>query len=182
MNCSVEDCDREAARGGMCGMHYSRVWQKKNALKCRAYQATYRARHPEIRKENDRIAIQRRKTPVGKLKAQEINHRWYRHDPATTMWHAAKSRAKDKGIIFTLNPTDIIVPTHCPVLGIPLFIAERGRSDNSPSLDRLHPEFGYVKGNVQVISFRANRIKNDATLDEIDKLHAWMHKQQSLLQ
>ena len=58
----------------------------------------------------------------------------------------------------------------CPVLGIPLVIGEGACSDNSPSIDRIIPELGYVKGNIKVISRRANRIKNDATPDELFKV------------
>ena len=39
--------------------------------------------------------------------------------------------------------------------------------DNSPTIDRIVPELGYVKGNVVVVSAKANRIKNDATITEI---------------
>jgi hypothetical protein len=69
-----------------------------------------------------------------------------------------------------------VVPDKCPILGIELFISEKGvgRTDNSPSLDRIIPSLGYVKGNIAVISQRANRIKNDATLEEITKLKAWL--------
>jgi len=52
-------------------------------------------------------------------------------------------------------------------LGIPLKIGNGKRTDGSATLDRVLPDLGYVPGNVIVISFRANRIKNDATLDEL---------------
>jgi len=51
--------------------------------------------------------------------------------------------------------------------------------DNSPSLDKLIPELGYVKGNITVMSVRANRIKNDATRQEIELLLHWMNKQEA---
>ena len=47
-------------------------------------------------------------------------------------------------------------------------------TDNSPSIDRLIPELGYIKGNVNVISLRANIIKNNATKDELIKIANWM--------
>jgi len=128
-------------------------------------------------KENDAKSIERRKTTEGKKAVQAIYHRWYRHIPAMTMWHSAKNRARKKEILFTITPDDIVVPTHCPVLGIPIFIGEKGRRDNSPSLDRIRPERGYVKDNIAIISMRANRIKNDATLEEITRLQWWMTEQ-----
>jgi hypothetical protein len=47
----------------------------------------------------------------------------------------------------------------------------------SPTLDKIIPELGYVRGNIAVISHRANRIKSDATLAEVLKLAAWLEKQ-----
>lgn len=83
---------------------------------------------------------------------------------------SVKTRARKKGLAFDLTEEDINIPSHCPVLGIPLF-HKRGKGtgphDNSPSLDRIIPEKGYVKGNVIVVSSKANRIKSNATADEI---------------
>jgi hypothetical protein len=73
----------------------------------------------------------------------------------------ASSRAE--GITFNLTIDDLSMPDSCPVLGIPLELSEWGRSDNSPSLDRLVPSRGYVPGNVKVISFLANRLKSNCT-------------------
>lgn len=52
------------------------------------------------------------------------------------------------------------------VLNLGLLL-DGSRRDRKPSLDRVVPSLGYVKGNVRVISFRANRIKSDATADEL---------------
>jgi hypothetical protein len=83
------------------------------------------------------------------------------------MWGAAKHRAKKKGIPFDLLPEDIKIPNRCPLLGIKL-VAHRDRVQfDSPSLDRLVPRLGYVRGNVLVISNRANVLKNDGTLPEL---------------
>ena len=60
------------------------------------------------------------------------------------------------------------IPEKCPVLGIPLGgVTSRGGSDNSPSVDRIIPENGYIRGNVRIISKRANVLKNNGTLDEL---------------
>lgn len=85
------------------------------------------------------------------------------------MLQNARVRARKAGVPFTLSVTDIEIPTHCPVLGIPLFqsIGQRGGSDYSPSLDRVVPDWGYVPGNVIVISNRANRLKSDASIEEL---------------
>ena len=81
-----------------------------------------------------------------------------------------KSRAKKLGIPFDLDAKDIEVVDYCPVLGIELVKKpdKQGYSPNSLSLDRIYPERGYVKGNVRVISARANLLKNDATIEELE--------------
>lgn len=48
--------------------------------------------------------------------------------------------------------------------------------DSAPSIDRIIGEFGYVKGNVSVISHRANKLKSDATLEEMRLILAHMEK------
>jgi len=89
-----------------------------------------------------------------------------------------KYRAKKEGIPFNLTLDDIIIPSHCPILGFPLEHAfGRGRGGglkNSPSLDRKIPELGYVQGNVGIISHAANCIKSNATLEQLKALVAYM--------
>jgi hypothetical protein len=78
----------------------------------------------------------------------------------------ARHRAKKNGIVFSITEEDLELVDVCPVLGIPL---ETGKHNhpNSPSIDKVIPQLGYVKGNVRVISRRANTIKNDATIEEL---------------
>jgi len=93
-------------------------------------------------------------------------------DPRRRMVVTAKHRAKKKGLPFDLAITDFEIPAFCPALGIPIYID--GGLDNSPQLDRTIPKLGYVRGNVTVISGRANRIKNDSTPEELQKISAWV--------
>jgi hypothetical protein len=91
---------------------------------------------------------------------------------------AARRRAKIKGIPFTLTADDFEIPEFCPVLGIKLIVSTgRGASPESASLDRIDLTLGYVKGNVQVISLRANSMKNDASPDELRRFAAWINKE-----
>jgi len=94
-------------------------------------------------------------------------------NPEHILRMGAKSRAKRYGLPFSLVESDIIIPSHCPVLG---FILERReeRTESSPSLDRIVPELGYVVGNIAVISDRANRLKNDGTSLEHRLIADWM--------
>lgn len=99
--------------------------------------------------------------------------KWYQNDPRTVMINMARMRARRDGVPFDLKKEDIIIPNICPVLGIPLKVGTRKEHDNAPSLDKKIPKLGYVKGNVRVISYRANRIKNDATIEELEKVLAY---------
>ena len=81
-----------------------------------------------------------------------------------------RCKSRRHNIPFTISADDIVIPTHCPILGIELQHNVGGARDNSPSIDRIRPELGYVPGNVVVISSRANRIKNNATIDEMYKI------------
>lgn len=96
--------------------------------------------------------------------------KWHRGNPARSYVLAAKTRAKKQNVEFDLEPSDVIFPEICPILGIPLIFSEGGRTDNTPSLDRIIPLKGYVKGNVEIISWKANRLKNNATLEELEKI------------
>ncbi len=87
---------------------------------------------------------------------------------------AAKARSKAKDIPFDLEKSDIVIPEECPVLGIPLVRGAGRPVDGSPTLDKFVPLLGYTKGNVNVISHKANTCKNDATLEEIRLLYEWM--------
>jgi len=92
--------------------------------------------------------------------------------PEYVMFYDARKRAHASGVPFSIQPEDIVIPDRCPVLGIAL--SRDGHRDSSPSLDRIIPSHGYVPGNVRVISFRANRIKSDATIEELRAVLAYM--------
>jgi hypothetical protein len=85
-----------------------------------------------------------------------------------------RTRALKKGLAFDLTPEDILAPVHCPVLGIKLEYGASVANFASPTVDRLRPELGYVKGNVNVISHRANTIKSNATSAEVQAVADWM--------
>lgn len=86
----------------------------------------------------------------------------------------ARKRAKAKGLEFDLVKSDLSIPDVCPVLGIQLAVSSKRRSAGSPSLDRIDNTKGYTKENVCVISLRANVLKNDATIDELEKITNYM--------
>jgi len=86
-----------------------------------------------------------------------------------------KARAINKKLEFNLSAFDITIPEYCPILGVKLeYVKGRGGSANSPSIDRIDNSKGYIKGNIQIISKRANIIKNDATIEEIEKVYLFL--------
>lgn len=105
-----------------------------------------------------------------KFKRQQWQRLWRMENWPRYLWYIAKKRAKEYDIPFTITPDDIIIPKRCPVFGHKFIIGKNGGSDCSPSLDKIIPKLGYVKGNIIVISRRANRIKSDASLDELKKI------------
>lgn len=97
-----------------------------------------------------------------------------------TWANSLKMRAAERGVPFDLDADYLmsIQTTHCPALGIE-FVRRSMRGANSPAsptIDRIIPELGYVRGNVVMLSRRANNIKSDANVDEIAQVLEWLKK------
>lgn len=110
---------------------------------------------------------------------------WYDNRLPKRMLYNAKTRAKKLNLDFNIDESDCIVPEYCPILGLKLeYGSGKGYKPSSPSLDRVVPSKGYVKGNVRVISGRANLLKNDATIEEIERILQYMkeHDQTTILE
>ena len=105
---------------------------------------------------------------------------WRIKHPKKYILSRARGRAKLEGIPFSITDLDFEMPTHCPVFPwLKLeFSSGRGtRPDNIPTLDKIVPSLGYVPGNVAVISMRANRLKSDATVEEMQMILDWVREQ-----
>lgn len=94
-------------------------------------------------------------------------------DVVGTLLEKARERARRKNIAFKLKRDDIKIPDVCPVLGIQLRKAVGMVDDNSPTLDRVIPSLGYVPDNIIVVSWRANRLKSDASIDELARIYSF---------
>jgi hypothetical protein len=86
------------------------------------------------------------------------------------MWRSAKIRAKRANRTFTIMPNDIVIPDKCPLLDIPISTTNHKTQDNCASLDRIDNSRGYDPKNVWVISYKANRTKNNLSLAELKML------------
>lgn len=112
----------------------------------------------------------RKKDPKLAQQALASNAAWRRADYRRGMFTRCKTAAK-QGIPFDLESyEDIPYATHCPVFGVLLEMGQGSMHPFSPSLDRIVPALGYTKGNIIVVSLRANTIKSDATPEEIAKV------------
>jgi len=85
-----------------------------------------------------------------------------------------------KNWAWEIKHSDLVFPTHCPILGLELDWFSESRKENSPSFDRVDPGKGYLKGNVVIMSWRANRIKNDGTASEHEAIGAWLRHATSI--
>ena len=94
-------------------------------------------------------------------------------DPRKIIIYNTRSSAKKRGIFFDLIIDDIIIPEVCPVLGI---VLDKNQPDAKPSIDRIDNTKGYVKDNIMTISWRANKLKNDGSLDELRAIVAYMER------
>jgi len=93
----------------------------------------------------------------------------------------ARVRAKRMGIEVNITIEDLApYPSHCPILGIELDYGMKGkRTPASASIDRINSKLGYVKGNVRIISWRANDVRGDATAKELAAVAADATMQES---
>lgn len=114
-----------------------------------------------------------------RMEMAEYRREYRKTHPEVSLVLQARRRCRASSVPCTLQPSDIVIPSHCPILGIPLKrnLGGHGPKDDSPSLDRTNPKLGYVPGNVVVVSHRANRIKNDGTAEEHELVAKWIRSQ-----
>jgi len=119
-------------------------------------------------------------TSCGCLLKEQMKTRFRKHGlssfPSYQLLKYARKRARDLNLEFNIDLSDIIIPQYCPILGVEL-IKSGNYSDNQPSLDRVDSSKGYVKGNVAIVSLRANRLKQDATIDELEGIIKYIKNQ-----
>lgn len=147
---------------------FMRAWRAKNPDKVLANDLRDRPRQSAYRKAN-----------LSKYAEYQRNQRL--KFPREALVCQAKSRAKKFGLPCDISVESLEWPTHCPILGLELDYnktvpGERKIRHSVPTLDRRTNALGYVKGNVFVISHRANRLKSDATVEELKAVVAYMER------
>jgi hypothetical protein len=148
----------QMSRGGLCdrpdghkGQHRSRESHERR----RNYCAEWQEGHPESRRESVK--------------------RWKENSPKRALLVQLRFRSKRASIPFNLTADDIPdIPSNCPCCDVEIAHGTGAARMQSPSLDRIIPARGYVKGNIQWLCWRCNRIKCDATPEELMKIALFM--------
>jgi len=113
--------------------------------------------------------------PIKKAAYVKRSYERVKATPHKRLLVRARKRAKDFGLEFSITLDDIKMPEFCPVFGTKLVNNEGyANRDNSMSLDRIDSSKGYTPDNICVISNRANSIKGNATIEDLEKLIAYM--------
>lgn len=144
---------------------YYAAWYVANRTRVRARQAEAYKSSPDAAKARTAAWYAQNKERALKYHAERK-----KASPQKSMWREARKRAKWKGIEFAIKESDINIPAICPVLGIALSPGSGVCHDGSPTVDRIDSTKGYTPANIVVISSRANRIKNNSTLEELRML------------
>ena len=105
-----------------------------------------------------------------KIRQTEKLNRDWKVDAARLLYKNIKSRCKRIQREFSIELEDIIIPEKCPVFGFELKREDKQTWMCAPSVDRIDSSKGYIKGNVTVVSRRANILKRDATIGELEQL------------
>jgi hypothetical protein len=157
---------------------YQKEWYQKNKDNVNAQQRQYY----KDNKEKVIIRIKKYRKELGDTYKEYQNERitkYRQKNPIKSMYVLIKSRAKRHSIPFNLDVEDLIIPNECPVLNIPIYReaikgGKKGPKQNSPSVDRIDNTKGYIKGNVQIISNRANTMKGNASPHELLQFAYWV--------
>lgn len=149
-------------------------WRQKNREKERLRGLEHAKSHREERKkysnqyyhENKDIILERQKESKYLQKAKSYTREY-------SLLLSAKRRAKNKNLPFDLVFEDIVFPAYCPVLGIEIK-PEQAMSNHNASIDRIDNSKGYTKDNIRIISWKANRIKSNSTIKELELILNYM--------
>jgi hypothetical protein len=139
----------------------------KEALKQKAKENYLAEKEKDIESLREKSRIRQynwRHNPTSKYAESSLKYKLTNQEKY--IFQRAKIRAKRKGLEFNIDIEDIIIPEKCPLLEIPINMAASNQ-DERPSLDRIDSTKGYVKGNIMIISWKANKLKNNFTSQEL---------------
>jgi hypothetical protein len=106
-----------------------------------------------------------------------VDLKWQETNIIRLLINRAKHRALAKGLTFSLTKEDLVLPSVCPILGIPIVVVRgQGRRIDGPSLDRKDNTKGYTKENTWIISDLANKMKSEASLEQLVVFADWVQR------
>ena len=110
---------------------------------------------------------------------QEVT-RCHKGNPLGRRLHKAKDRAKKQGLPYNVTKEHVeeIWTGYCPVFGTKLDKFAKRFEKGGYQLDRIHPKLGYVIGNLAWLSDRANRLKDNMTVDEAEMIFKFLKSQE----
>lgn len=132
--------------------------------KKRLYDIEYRKKNKEKRSQQNKVLY------------QSFRKVMFQNDPQYYLWYVARTRARKYGTEFSIEKEDITIPEKCPILGLTLVKGD-GYLPNAMSLDRVDNDKGYVKGNIRVISRKANLLKSSLTLEILENIIKYIKKE-----
>lgn len=150
------------------------AYSKNNASKdklqsnCKKCDNAYQRKRREDNKESD-LAYHRK---YQAKRREDFNYR------LQMLLNASKQRAvlKNREHTITLDDIKDLYPVDgkCPVFGFNLEFNSQGFRETSPSIDRIDSSKGYTRDNIQIISWKANRLKAYATVEDLELLVAFL--------
>lgn len=153
-------------------LQYAKIYREKNKEKVQKAMIEWNKRPENIERHKE---YQREYSKKNAIKIREKVLEWQKANPERFQYNQVKARAKAENIPFDIDFKDLVWPTVCPVLGTPVFRSEKGLNrDNHPSVDKVIPELGYIKGNVCVISGKANRLKQESTIQDLEAVISYI--------
>lgn len=142
-------------------LRYTRNWQ---CVGCRA--ESKRSGPPKKRgrprKNPDAVVVYERRWP-----------KYPKPKDSFDLWVLRSKRKNKERRMLRYEDFLAIRVTHCPLLNIELSYEQydgKDTPDNYATLDRIDSSLGYTPNNIQILSKRANTLKNDSTIEELSLL------------
>jgi len=128
----------------------------------------------KYRERNKDNFINKRKTKKFKNWHNKYKRAGRRRNPIQYIIESIRSRCKRNNIFFNIKKQDIEINIFCPLLNIPLktnSLKKHWASMDGYSIDRIFPDKGYIKNNVICVSYKANTMKNNLSIEEIELIN-----------
>lgn len=176
--CSNPDCVHAGQLQVISNFHKDKQQSSGHKSRCKCCYKQY-AQSERGKQAHKRAIKKYQQKPAAKEKYSKRQKKERRQDPLRFLLYKAKERAVKFGLEFTITKQDLPskLPAICPVLGIPIKIADGSRNANSPTLDRIDNTKGYIPGNIKIISYKANSLKSDGSIEDFKRIIAYMENE-----